>query len=64
MGFFRRYKLTDYTAAECREMLEQLEYDVTGEDDPARIRCIMTEWGCVRELLARHQKKNQSPSVR
>ena len=61
MGFFRRYKLTDYTADECRDQLEQLEYDVTGADKLKDIKRIMEEWGCYRELLARHEKKNESP---
>ena len=61
MGFFRRHKLTDYTADECRACMLQLEYDVTGEDSPKRIRKIMEEWACLRELLARHEKQNKSP---
>ena len=60
MGFFRRYKLTDYTLEECYEAMKQLEYDVIGEDSPKRIRTIMEEWACFRELFARHEKENQS----
>lgn len=60
MGFFRRYKLKDYTAKECREQLEQLEYDITGADKAKDIKRIMEKWGCFRELLARHEGKNKS----
>lgn len=60
MGFFRRYKLTDFTARECKAAMLQLEYDVAGEDSPKRIRKIMEEWACFRELLARHEGKNKS----
>lgn len=60
MGFFRRYKLSDYTADECREEMEQLVYDITGCEDFKRIDKMMTEWGCYRELLARHEGKNKS----
>jgi hypothetical protein len=60
MGFFRRYKLSDHTAAQCKEEMEQLEYDVSGADKPKTIRRIMEDWACFRELLARHEKKNKS----
>ena len=61
MGFFRRYKLSDYTAAECKDEMLQLEYDVSGASTPKRIRRIMEDWACLRELLARHEKANKSP---
>jgi len=60
MGYFRRFKLTDHTAKECKKHLAQLEYDVTGENDPKQIRRIMDEWACFRELLARHENNNKS----
>ena len=60
MGFFRRFKLSVYTAEECREQLEQLEYDVTGAEPP-NVERIMDEWACFRELLARHENQNKSP---
>lgn len=69
MGFFRRFKLTDHTADECRQRLEVLlvairygprlterEEDYTDEDTIE----LMEEWACFRELLARHEKNNQS----
>ena len=61
MGYFRRHKLSDYTTDECREEMEQLEYDVTGCDDVQEIPRIMERWACFRELLARHEKENKSP---
>lgn len=61
MGFFRRYKLSDYTADECREEMDQLVYEVTGCDNQKRIEKMMEEWACFRELLARHEKQNKSP---
>lgn len=60
MGYFRRFKLTDYSAKECKKQLSQLEYDVTGADNPKEIRRIMDEWACFRELLARHENQNKS----
>ena len=61
MGFFRRHKLSDYTADECREEMEQLVYEITGCDNLKRIEEYMEQWACFRELLARHEKQNQSP---
>jgi hypothetical protein len=60
MGYFRRFKLSDYTAKECKKQLEQLEWDITGSDNPDEIRRIMDEWACYRELLARHEDQNKS----
>lgn len=64
MGYFRRYKLTDYTADECRKEMEQLEGEVLwGSDicDQASLTPVLEKWACFRELLARHEKQNQSP---
>lgn len=64
MGFFRRFKLTDYTADECRQEMKKRELaalwasDVSAEPDMAKV---MEEWACFRELLARHEKENKSP---
>lgn len=60
MGFFRRYELSDYTVAECKDEMSQLEYDVSGADKTQTIRRIMDQWACFRELLARHEEKNKS----
>ena len=63
MGFFRRYKLTDYTADECRAECSRLAHglslpiDLETEDEAVKI---MEKWACLRELLARHEKNNES----
>ena len=63
MGFFRRYKLTDYTADECRAALRRLEESLWGPEYGTQEAVIhdLEEWACFRELLARHEKVNQSP---
>jgi hypothetical protein len=63
MGFFRRYKLTDYTADECRAQLSILErYFLEGKiKTPKGLVDDLETWACLRELLARHEKNNQSP---
>ncbi len=62
MGFFRRYKLSDYTADQCRVEMGMREQYLgvvnTGQKEAAKL---MEEWACFRELLARHEKKNKSP---
>lgn len=57
MGFFRRYKLSDYTADECREKMEQLMCDIWSASDYESIEKLMEQWACFRELLARHEKR-------
>jgi len=61
MGFFRRHKLSDYTADECREELARLQ-GVIKRDVHLGIRGVklLEEWACFRELLARHEGKNKS----
>ena len=64
MGFFRRYKLTDYTAEECRDEMRKREHAALWSSDTSThndVACLMDEWACFRELLARHEKDNQSP---
>lgn len=67
MGFFRRYKLTDYTADECRVQIakraKMLIFNINEHNEPMKtsdFERIMEEWACYRELLARHEKQNQS----
>lgn len=63
VGFFRRYKLSDHTADECRAKLKELEDEVLwGSDtcDNEGVAKLMEEWACFRELLARHEGKNKS----
>jgi len=67
MGFFRCYKLSDYTADECRAEMDQLLWrvfnnsDHDGENTSAEgVERLMEEWACFRELLARHEGKNKS----
>lgn len=62
MGFFRRYKLTDYSADECREeMLGREKYLAVVNTTPEGASKLMEEWACFRELLARHEGKNKPP---
>lgn len=61
MGFFRRYKLTDYTADECRkEMHHRASWLAAVNTTSEEATKLMEEWACFRELLARHEKKNES----
>lgn len=64
MGFFRRYKLTDYTADECRDECDRIVHYLSLPIDLPEIvevEEMMRRWACFRELLARHEKQNQSP---
>ena len=64
MGFFRRYKPTDYTAEECRDKMKGLEGEILWGSDIAtneQAAKVMEDWACFRELLARHEKQNKSP---
>ncbi len=62
MGFFRRYKLTDYTADECRKEMDRLALSARSihVDNRHSMEQVMETWACFRELLARHEKKNES----
>lgn len=61
MGFFRRYKFNDFTADECREAMRFLENcALRNTIDADGMVNLMEEWGCFRELLARHEKNNKS----
>lgn len=61
MGYFRRHKLTDYTADECRKELKKIELHIFEDAEHLIDREILERWACFRELLARHEKNNQSP---
>lgn len=72
MGFFRRFKLTDHSADECRDKMRELVTDIrfgpelsvdkeVEDHTYEQTTKLMEEWGCFRELLARHEKQNQSP---
>jgi len=61
MGFFRRFKLKDYTAEECCTQMRALENRaLLNTIDADGMVNLMEEWGCFRELLARHEKNNKS----
>jgi len=68
MGFFRRYKLSDYTADECRKRCQDVVNALSSnrESDRVflsynnRVEKFMEEWACFRELLARHEGNNKS----
>lgn len=62
MGFFRRYKLTDYTVEECRAEYRRIENAfINRQFHFADVPDMLERWACFRELLARHEKKNESP---
>ena len=64
MGFFRRYKLTDYTADECRAHCTRIVKNIVQSKlflTEQHIENDLEEWACFRELLARHEKSNRSP---
>lgn len=62
MGYFRRYKLSDYTADVCRDKMDELAEKIQALLTPRHEAVkLMEEWACFRELLARHEKNNQSP---
>ena len=61
MGYFRRFKLTDHTADECRKNLDILEDCLSGGMSRKDRVKYLEQWACFRELLARHEKKNESP---
>jgi len=61
MGYFRRYKLSDYTADECRiEMGNRERWLAVVNTTTKEAAKRMEEWACFRELLARHEKQNES----
>ena len=61
MGYFRRHKLSAFTAADCRERLDKLQQRAASCKSSTGIVSILEEWGVFRELLARHEKANVSP---
>jgi len=63
MGFFRRYKLSDYTEDECHKRMNRCvaKLMLMGDNfDYDFVVNTMDEWACFRELLARHEGKNKS----
>jgi len=68
MGYFRRHKLSDYTADECRKKMAKCMLDLQMTMDEGYVWSVdekeaerhMEEWACYRELLARHEGKNKS----
>tara|TARA_R110002094_G_scaffold174597_2_gene155358 strand:- start:968 stop:1171 length:204 start_codon:yes stop_codon:yes gene_type:complete len=63
MGFFRRYKLSDYTAEECRKGIDHIAHQILLELEDLTLKDLeglMEDWACFRELLARHEGKNKS----
>lgn len=64
MGYFRRYKLSDYTADDCHKRMNRCVASIMlmgDEFDYDKVIATLEEWACFRELLARHEKNNQSP---
>jgi hypothetical protein len=61
MGYFRRFKLSDYTAEQCRKEMLKRETKIV-KDTPLQqdMPAILEEWACFRELLARHENQNKS----
>jgi hypothetical protein len=64
MGYFRKFKLSDYSIEDCRKAISIRERDIA-EMARANRRFemiqAMEEWACFRELLARHENQNASP---
>jgi len=62
MGYFRRYKLSDYTADECKKNILRIELNLLRENYFERNQIVaqLEKWACFRELLARHEGKNES----
>lgn len=59
MGFFRRHKLSDFTADECRDLCRKLAIKVMHSAASVRqCELLMEEWATYRELLARHEGEN------
>ena len=65
MGYFRRFKTSDHSAEDCRkQMMKRLEALVFTDRKKMSLKYAETlaeEWACFRELLARHENRNQSP---
>jgi hypothetical protein len=65
MGYFRRFKLSDYTAQQCKAKLRELELDILSCSNPPtptrnEVIAMLEQWACFRELLARHENQNKS----
>jgi len=64
MGYFRRFKPNDHTAAQCKakmkQLVEELVCELGGSGDQKFVERYMDEWACYRELLARHENQNKS----
>lgn len=64
MGYFRRFKPSDYTAEQCRREIQKIETYIFSGQMKITIKglpSLLEKWACFRELLARHEKSNQSP---
>ena len=61
MGYFRRYKLTDYTADRCKCAMDRISKGALLCQAPGEVEMFMDQWACYRELLARHEGENQPP---
>jgi hypothetical protein len=62
MTYFRRYKLSDYTADGCRERMLSLEDRIADCEWVSDLEPLLEEWACFRELLARHEGINIDPA--
>lgn len=58
MGYFRKYKKSDYTSDECRDHCERLVGWMAATDKKKDIEKWAQEWAEFRELLARHEGNN------
>ena len=63
MGYFRRFKLSDYSADECSRNMGKIVHKILASRDkmtPVELGGHLENWACFRELLARHENQNKS----
>ena len=63
MGYFRRYKLSDATADQCRRGIGKIIHEILDGRNkltPIELGAKLEAWACLRELLARHENANKS----
>lgn len=68
MGYFRRYKKSNYSPGFCRDELARLQDAIvahsrgqfTDSKDEAALVELLEEWASFRELLARHEGHNKT----
>lgn len=63
MGYFRRFKLNDHSADDCRKILRRMGHQLianAGNLSLNELEHDLEQWACFRELLARHENQNKS----